>query len=427
MAFNIGINFRATAGYVTDPANCTYSLDETYPVTRGGVTFGWVDAAGGNGRNRNNFIDPRLAGICYRNDSSATKSRFRLDLPASGLIDVYCAAGDSGNGAYLEIFDNTTSLATLIPNRTGVASNTYYDAANAAYSAANWPGSNAKSTLTFATTTLIAKITPGLSSGANYVINHLRAVQGDSGITLIGANSTEANTSSTAAITQVHSLGGAASAQANAGSIGAITPGSGSVNDLTGAASIQGHAISADAIMQTHVMTASTSTQNGTSSAIAITKVHVLAATASAQGNLAGIDAITLGSGDLAGAPSIQGNISASVAISVTRTLTAAASTQANLSGSGAISDGIVVEAALTTGIAETVRIKKPGIPAGTPEWLKTMLEILTGRRGNRIEAPQFQALTFSAMPTRAECEALYRYTNTVRDSLEQLLSRMDG
>jgi hypothetical protein len=55
------------------------------------------------------------------------------------------------------------------------------------------------------------------------------------------------------------------------------------------------------------------------------------------------------------------------------------------------------------------------------------MIETLTGRRGNRIEAPKFKTLTFSATPTQTECEALYAYLNTVRDALEQLISRMDG
>jgi hypothetical protein len=71
--------------------------------------------------------------------------------------------------------------------------------------------------------------------------------------------------------------------------------------------------------------------------------------------------------------------------------------------------------------------IKKPGIPAGTPAWLKITLEILTGRRGNRVEMPKFQALTFSDTPTRAECEALYRYINAVRHSLEQIIKRLDS
>lgn len=195
---------------------------------------------------------------------------------------------------------------------------------------------------------------------------------------LTGAPSTQASTGGTAAITQAHALAVAASTQVNASSTGAIT--------------------------QAHVLTFSASTQNGTSSAIAITQVHVLSGGASTQGNLGGTGAITI-SGDFIGAPS----------------------TQDNLSSTGAISDGIVVETALTTGIARTIRIKKPGIPTGTPEWLKTTIEILIGRRGNKIEAPEFQTLAFSATPTKAECEALYSYINEVRTAVENILTRLDS
>ena len=159
---------------------------------------------------------------------------------------------------------------------------------------------------------------------------------------------------------------------------------------------------------------------------MAVTQIHVFAGAASTQGNLGGSGAISI-AGELVSAPSTQANFSGTGRITRVQALAGANSSQANLSGNGTISGGIVVEPSLTTGIAATLRIKKPGIPAGTPEWLKTMIETLTGRRGNRIEAPKFQTLTFSATPTRTECEALYAYLNTVRDALEQLISRMDG
>lgn len=246
-----------------------------------------------------------------------------------------------------------------------------------------------------------------------------------SGINLTSTASTQANIGGAGAIIQIQTLAGAASATANAASIGAITLGA--ISELTGAASIQGNTNSSVAITQAHGLTVSASAQGGTSSAVAITQVHGFAGAASAQGNLGGIDAIALDSGYLEGIPSTQHNISASAAISAIHILTTAVSTLPNLSGIGAISDGIVVEPALITGAAKTIRVKKPGIPAGTPEWLKTMLEILTGRRGNEIQVPPFQALTFSATPTKAECETLYAYINSVRSAVEQLISRMDG
>lgn len=87
---------------------------------------------------------------------------------------------------------------------------------------------------------------------------------------------------------------------------------------------------------------------------------------------------------------------------------------------------GIVADAFLSTQTVP-VGLKKPGIPSDTPAWLKTLLETVIGRRGNAIEAPKFQSLSFSATPTKAECEALYAYVNSVRGSLDQLINRLDS
>lgn len=101
---------------------------------------------------------------------------------------------------------------------------------------------------------------------------------------------------------------------------------------------------------------------------------------------------------------------------------------QANELGTGYITQiGTIPEPGMTTRAAETSGIKKPGIPNGTPDWLKTMLETVIGRRGNAIEVPKFQTLTFSASPTKAECEAMYAYTNDVRRAVEDILTRLDS
>lgn len=76
---------------------------------------------------------------------------------------------------------------------------------------------------------------------------------------------------------------------------------------------------------------------------------------------------------------------------------------------------------------SRTGAIKKPGIPSGTPDWLKTMLETLIGRRGNAITPPQAQTLTFSATPTKAECEALYSHVTDIHTALTDLLKRFDS
>ncbi|SHL43225.1 hypothetical protein SAMN05216428_102389 [Nitrosospira sp. Nsp11] len=97
------------------------------------------------------------------------------------------------------------------------------------------------------------------------------------------------------------------------------------------------------------------------------------------------------------------------------------------VSAYGLVNNGTIVEAALTTGITSTDKIKKPGIPVDAPAWLKTFLETIAGRRGNKITPPAFQDLQFSATPTKAECEALYQYVNQVRTSVQDILTRLDS
>ncbi len=164
------IDFRASAGFVTDPAGGTYSLGETYPTTRGGVTFGW--SAPATPRDRNAGVDPRLAGI--NRTESGVNNDFRLDLPSAGDYAIRLAMGDMDNGSVnskVIIKDNTTTLITIGPHTTGV--DQFYDAADASYTSAAWPGSNSPVTKTFATTTLIMSLI-GVAGVSDAVIASLQ-------------------------------------------------------------------------------------------------------------------------------------------------------------------------------------------------------------------------------------------------------------
>lgn len=71
--------------------------------------------------------------------------------------------------------------------------------------------------------------------------------------------------------------------------------------------------------------------------------------------------------------------------------------------------------------------MRKPSIPSGVAPWLREILEVVIGRRQNKIDVPPARALTFSATPTKAECEALYAYVHDVRAALDALVSRLDS
>ena len=75
--------------------------------------------------------------------------------------------------------------------------------------------------------------------------------------------------------------------------------------------------------------------------------------------------------------------------------------------------------------------MKKMSIPAGpaTPQFalaVKDNLEVMAGRRGNKISLPTVQDLTFSSPPTQAECQALNTYVNEWAKTLKTFILRFD-
>jgi hypothetical protein len=150
--FDHGINFRATSAFVTDGANETYSVaGDTYPVTRGGLTFGWV-SGGSTGRvDDDNTLDRRIAGHTY--DSSGTDI-FKIDgLVAGGVYTIHLGLGDP-SGAFgttgITVKDGTTALITLADAATAAGSTR--DATGAIYTHAAWPGSETGVSVTMAGT-----------------------------------------------------------------------------------------------------------------------------------------------------------------------------------------------------------------------------------------------------------------------------------
>lgn len=154
-----GINMRSSAGYVTDGTGQTYLLgDDSYPVTRGGQTFGYVagspgpGGSGGNVRDRSTSIGPELAGLHF---TFGTPLDLQIDLPATGEYEIHLGLGDTNNlgNSVTYIYDDTTLLATVDASMT--AANQYGDATEVMHSsAANWVANELPVTLTFSTTIL---------------------------------------------------------------------------------------------------------------------------------------------------------------------------------------------------------------------------------------------------------------------------------
>jgi hypothetical protein len=173
-----GIDFRATATssgavpptFAGDPAGYDYDLATAaynYPrVTAQGNTVGFQNAVLNvdGTRDRDNTIDPRLAGMIY--NAEASPAIYTIDLPAPGDYSISLALGDASNAQAgpqrLEIFDTATSL--LLLSGIGTGAGQFCDAAGNLWSAAAWPSSNVAVTKTFATTKFVMNI--GGSSAA---------------------------------------------------------------------------------------------------------------------------------------------------------------------------------------------------------------------------------------------------------------------
>ena len=143
-AWAIGFDFRDTLNYVTDPPGDTYVLPTTaYPTNFNGVNFGWTNVTLIQARDRNNQIDPRLAGMNFA--SNGSPGTFYVDLPASGTYNVSLALGDAGYqsctiGCQIQFLDGSTVLRTIAKGSNN--SGYFYDAQGNNWSAAKWPTNN---------------------------------------------------------------------------------------------------------------------------------------------------------------------------------------------------------------------------------------------------------------------------------------------
>lgn len=171
-----GLNFRGTAGYVTDGADEAPALQSTtYPTTTAqGVVVGWESLPSGS-LDRENTNDRRLAGAAGVTNDGSTVAVFRIDLPATGNYVIRIAAGDGlvAQKTKLELFDNVTSLGVLVNSQTQSVPNAFFDATGVERLQLDWAANNVSITKTFASTICRFKI-GGAPSGLTSVLAHIR-------------------------------------------------------------------------------------------------------------------------------------------------------------------------------------------------------------------------------------------------------------
>jgi len=171
---DIGINFRNSAGFVTDGTNETYCLStDSYPTSRGGGTFGW-DTGAEDDRDRDSGVDRRFAGINFSNYNSS--DIWRLDLDSAVQHTVHVAAGDTSfvsDAQYGQGRDNTTAFFTL-DNVDSQATDTYRDTTDVARAEATWDADEVPAVRTFASTIFRYAIGKGSGVANNSKLAHIR-------------------------------------------------------------------------------------------------------------------------------------------------------------------------------------------------------------------------------------------------------------
>ncbi len=155
-----GFDFRASPNLVTDPPGDTYVvLTTVYPTTGYLTTYGWSYTATFSALDRNNSIDPRLAGINYV--SNGSPADFYVDLPAPGTYNLSLAMGDAGypqcyTQCQIRFFDGNTLLASVSGGPTNQGY--FYDAQGNNWSAAAWPTSNVSRQVTLGGNVLTVQV-----------------------------------------------------------------------------------------------------------------------------------------------------------------------------------------------------------------------------------------------------------------------------
>lgn len=185
MSLPQGINFRTTAGYVTDGPNddaeafTSGVAGTTYPrVTVQGNTVGWESAGTVVTRDRNASNDARLAGLHNSNDINGVIT-YRVDLPGAGAYEVTWASGDGSytTGTAVDLYDGSTRLQALSVTPTAAA-NHFRDATNIDRSAASWVTDNVTVTAIFASTILRLTSVPNGADNMNFTHVSFHSAEG---------------------------------------------------------------------------------------------------------------------------------------------------------------------------------------------------------------------------------------------------------
>jgi len=183
MVTDFAFDFRATAGFVSDPNYAAPVLGELYPHSYANalgstIIAGCVDPGGiMQPRDRNNANDPRLAGTIGNNGNTFSPSswQFEVTLPSPGKWSIVAAFGDaSGSGSdYITFLDDTTGIVTY--SALGRSAQQFNDASGNVWSNTNFFQNQIPLSYNFSSTTVRVNIGPPSPTGSlSSNIAHLR-------------------------------------------------------------------------------------------------------------------------------------------------------------------------------------------------------------------------------------------------------------
>src|SRR5271157_4241460 len=181
--YDVGIDFRNTQNYVTDPAYAVFDNcvnDGTTQQTRSNangqsVSWQWSQKCNLVG-DVSNSVDPRLAGIANVYTASGGET-LTITVPQPGTYNIGFATGiatgnQCGGGTCANFLfkdgASGTQLFTVNPNNPGGGH--FIDAANKNWTAAQWASSNQEQQVTLTGTTL----TVSMAAGSPPSIAHIR-------------------------------------------------------------------------------------------------------------------------------------------------------------------------------------------------------------------------------------------------------------
>lgn len=180
--FDLGFDFRATSGFVTDPtygvfATSTDTYPKSYTAANGSSANAGFTQGSPSARDRSASVDPRLAGIVFGPNNSATVIIFRVDLPATGSYTISVASGDQASGQVnntVTLADGGTVFAT-VSNNASPGADQYYDASGVLRtSSTNWVSSQATISHTFTSTQATVLVGCNCGQATNSVITTVR-------------------------------------------------------------------------------------------------------------------------------------------------------------------------------------------------------------------------------------------------------------